>query len=218
MPTATDDPTTPREPARYGRVTPQAYLVRERAAEYRSEYFDGEIEAMAGAPEPHVIISGNIFGHLFSRLPPACRAMQTEMKVYSEAANTTMYPDVLVACGERRYVDKRKDVLTNPAVVFEVLSPSTERKDRTTKASAYRLIESLQAHVLVTQKEPRVEVYARADDGSWPCTVHQGLDATVRLEAIGCSLSLAEIYRDVLGASAEAAPAQSGEDADADHD
>jgi Uma2 family endonuclease len=218
VPTATDDPTTPREPARYGRVTPQAYLVRERAAEYRSEYFDGEIEAMAGAPEPHVIISGNIFAHLYFRLRRTCRAMQTEMKVYSEAANTTMYPDVLVTCGEPRYVDKRKDVLTNPAVVFEVLSPSTERKDRTTKASAYRLIESLQAHVLVTQKEPRVEVYARAVDGSWPCTVCQGLDTTVNIEAIGCSLSLAEIYRDVLGASADAAPAQSREDADADHD
>jgi Uma2 family endonuclease len=218
MTTIADDPKTPREPARYGRVTPQAYLVRERAAEYRSEYFDGEIEAMAGAPEPHVIISGNIFGHLFSRLPPACRAMQTEMRVRSEAANTTMYPDVLVACGERRYIDQRQDVLRNPVVVFEVLSPSTERKDRTTKASAYKRIDSLQAYVLVSQKEPCVEVYARAEDGSWPCALYQGLDATVRLEAIGCSLSLAEIYRDVLDASADAASAQSGEDADADHD
>jgi Uma2 family endonuclease len=218
MPITTDDPTTPREPAQYGRVTPQAYLVRERAAEYRSEYFDGEIEAMAGAPKPHVIISGNIFAHLYFRLRRTCRAMQTEMKVRSEAANTTMYPDVLVTCGEPRFTDSRQDVLTNPAVVFEVLSPSTERKDRTTKANAYRLIESLQAHVLVSQKEPRVEVYARADDGSWPCTIYQGLDAIVQLEAIGCSLSLAEIYRDVLTASADATPARSGEDDDADHD
>jgi Uma2 family endonuclease len=218
MTTVTGDPTTPREPARYGRITPQAYLVRERAAEYRSEYFDGEIEAMAGAPEPHVQISGNIFAHLYFRLPPVCRAMQTEMKVRSEAVNATMYPDVLVACGDRRYVDRRQDVLKNPVVVFEVLSPSTERKDRTTKANAYRLIESLQAYVLVSQKDPRVEVYARSDDGSWPCTVYQGFDAVVQLEAIGCSLSLAEIYRDVLDAPADAASAQSGEGADADHD
>lgn len=206
MATTTDDPTAPREPATY-RITPQAYLVRERAAEYRSEYFDGEVVAMAGAPEPHVVISGNIFGHLFSRLPRACRVMQTEMKVRSEAANTTMYPDVLVTCGERQYVDRRKDVLINPVVVFEVLSPSTERKDRTEKARAYQRIDSLQTYVLVSQREPRVEVYARATDGSWPCTLYQGLDAAIPFDAIGCSLTLAEIYRDVLPEPASGAKA-----------
>ena len=200
MTTRIDEPPTSNEPATY-RMTPQAYLLRERAAEERSEFFDGEIEAMAGAPEPHVIISGNIFGHLFSRLPPSCRAMQTDMKVRSEAANTMTYPDVLVACGDRQYVDKRRDVLTNPVVVFEVLSPSTERKDRTKKAAAYKQIDSLQAYVLVSQKETRVEVYARSADGNWPCTIYQGLDAVVPLEAIGCSLALAEIYRDVLPAA-----------------
>lgn len=187
--------TTTDEPLPYG-LTPQAYLVRERAAKYRSEYFDGELVAMAGAPEPHVTITGNIFAHLYFRLKPPCRAYQTELKVQVESGSGYAYPDVLVVCGAPRFVDSVHDALSNPAVVFEVLSPSTERHDRTTKAKAYERVESLQAYVFISQREPRVEVYARAADGSWPCTVYQGLDATVRLDAIGCGLTLSETYRD----------------------
>lgn len=216
MATTTDDPTTP-EPATY-RITPRAYLLRERAAEERSEYFDGEIVAMAGAPDPHTTISGSIFAHLFFRLRPPCRAWQSEMKVQVELGRGYAYPDVLVVCGEPQWVDPVQDALTNPTVVFEVLSPSTERHDRTKKAGAYRRIESLRAYVFVHQQVPRVEVYARAADGSWPCSIYQGLDATVPLEAIGCSLTLAEIYRDVPVASAEAAPPTPGGAAGADHD
>jgi Uma2 family endonuclease len=184
-------------PPRPYRYTPRQYLVRERRAEYRSEYFDGEVVAMAGASERHVAIAQNISAHLYFRMGGGCRVYQADLKVQIELGSGYAYPDVMVLCGEPRFVDRVRDVVTNPTVVFEVLSPGTERHDRSTKARAYRRVESLAAYVLVSQKEPRVEVYARGAGGEWPCTVYQRLDDAVPLPAVGCGLTLAEIYRNL---------------------
>lgn len=194
MPTL-DTPGAPPRP--YGRLTPRQYLVRERAAEQRSEFFDGEIVAMAGASPRHAAIAQNIGSHLYFRLPGGCRVYQSDVKVQVGTGGEYAYPDVFVLCGEPRYLDRTHDVVTNPAVVFEVLSPGTEVRDRTVKAAAYRQVPSLAAYVLVSQKEPRVEMYARGPEGAWDCTIYQRLGDLVRLDAIGCDLSLAEIYRNV---------------------
>lgn len=186
----------------YPLLTPNAYLVRERRAEYRSEYHDGEVTAMAGASERHVAIAQNVSAHLYFRLGAGCRVYQADLKVKAGDGADFVYPDVLVVCGEPRFTDRARDVVTNPAVVFEVLSPGTERHDRTVKARAYRRIESLAAYVLVSQKEPRVEVYARGEDGEWPCTLYQGIADVVRLDALGCELAVAEIYRNLFPARA----------------
>jgi Uma2 family endonuclease len=192
MPTVRDPASTP-----YERLTPRQYLVRERAAEHRSEYFDGQVVAMAGGTPRHGLIAQNIAAHLYFRLPSGCGVYQADVKVQVGTGSAYAYPDVLVLCGEPRYLDRTQDVVTNPAVVFEVLSPGTEARDRTVKAAAYRLVPSLAAYVLVSQKDPRVEVYARGAGGAWECTVYQRLPDTVRLDALGCELSLAEIYRNV---------------------
>jgi Uma2 family endonuclease len=183
----------------YPYVTPDEYLARERAAEYKSEYWDGEIVAMSGAPEPHVLITGNIFSALHTKLRGTeCRPYVSDMRVQFDHANKTAYPDVSVVCGECRFKDERNDVLLNPSVVVEVLSPSTERHDRGKKKDGYRLIPSLREYLFVVQKEPRVEHYRREADGRWSCTVIQRMVDEVRLESLGCALAMAEIYQDVL--------------------
>jgi Uma2 family endonuclease len=183
----------------YTRVTPEEYLVRERAAAYKSEYWDGEIVAMSGVPAPHDLITGNIFGALHAALRGrGCRLHTSDMRVQFDHSQKTVYPDVTAVCGERRYLDHRQDVLLNPTFVLEVLSPSTERHDRGKKKDGYRLIPSLREYLFVVQKEPRVELYRREEDGSWSCTVYQRMEDEVRLESLGCTLPLAEIYQDVL--------------------
>lgn|GEM_PF-299868 len=188
------------EPRPYERMSPGTYLVRERAAEERSEYFDGQTVAMAGASMAHGIIGQNIASHLYFRLAGGCRVVQSDLKVQVGERSAYAYPDVLVVCGEPRYIDRVRDVVTNPTVVFEVLSPSTERHDRTIKAAAYRAVASLAAYVLVSQKEPRVEVYTRGEGGEWACTVYQRLEHQVPLPALGCGLTVAEIYRNLFPA------------------
>jgi len=192
--------TETQPPSRPYRYTPRQYLVRERRAQYRSEYFDGEIVAMAGASERHVAIAQNISAHLYFRVRGGCRVYQTDLKVQMDVGSGYAYPDVMVLCGDPQFVDRVRDVVTNPTVVFEVLSPGTERHDRGTKARAYRRVESLAAYVLVSQQEPRVEVYARDGGGEWPCTVFQRLDDTVELPAVGCTLTVAEIYQNLFPA------------------
>ena len=190
-----------REPRPY-RHTPRQYLVRERRAEYRSEYIDGEIVAMAGATERHATIAQNIAAHLYFRVGGRCRLYQSDLKVRVQHGSGFAYPDVMVLCGEPRFAEGARDVVANPTIVFEVLSPGTERRDRGVKARAYRAVETLQAYVLVSQQEPRVELYVRDADGEWPCAIFQRLDDAVLLAAAGCSLTLAEIYRNVVFAEA----------------
>jgi Uma2 family endonuclease len=195
----THDPEAPPKP--FARITPRQYLLRERRAEYRSEYWDGEIRAMAGGSPTHAAIAQNIASHLYFRVSGECRVYQSDLKVQVDHGAGYAYPDVLVLCGRPRFIDRRQDVVTNPALVFEVLSPGTEKHDRGTKANAYRRVESLAAYLLVSQQEPRVELYARAANGEWECSVFQRPEDRIRLDAICCELSLAEIYRNVFPAS-----------------
>ncbi|HEX8670411.1 MAG TPA: Uma2 family endonuclease [Longimicrobium sp.] len=180
-------------------VTPEEYLARERSAEHRSEYWDGEIIARADAAEPHVLIAGNIQAafHSVSR-GRGCRTYTSAMRVQFDDGRKSVYPDVTVSCGESRFLDDEQDVFLNPTILVEVLSPSTERHDRGKKKDGYRLIPSLREYLFVVQKEPRVELYRREEDESWSCTVYQRMEDEVRLESLGCTLAMAEIYQDVL--------------------
>jgi Uma2 family endonuclease len=200
MATTTDEPTLPTEPATY-RITPQAYLLRERAAKYKSEYFDGEIVAMAGASPDHGRVVSNLSTLLGSHLGNGpCEHFIADLRVQLAEANSYVYPDLVVVCGPA--VFDESDNLQNPTLIIEVLSPSTERKDRGDKFAAYRRRESLQEYVLVAQDRPRVEVYRPAVENSWPrVLLIEGLDAEVRLESIGLALRMSDIYRRVFPAS-----------------
>jgi Uma2 family endonuclease len=177
------------------KFTPAEYLVIERAAETRSEFLDGEIYAMAGASVAHVTITDNLtieVGSQLKRTP--CQGMSQDMKVTVGGGRLYAYPDYLIVCGERRHPDSMRDVLENPVALFEILSPSTEQYDRTTKFDLYKQIDSLREYVLIAQDTPRVEHYVRADDGSWRQTILAGLDETLRLESAPAAVLLADLY------------------------
>jgi Uma2 family endonuclease len=177
------------------KISPVEYLELERRAEFRSEYVEGTILPMPGASRIHNLINKNVSGLLWSQLrSKSCEVYQSDMKVRTKARYS--YPDTVVVCEEPSFEDFEKDILTNPIVIIEILSPSTETYDRGDKFAAYRQIKSLQNYVLVSQFEARIEVYERQDSG-WYFSEVIGLDKTVRLETISCTLNLAEVYEKV---------------------
>jgi Uma2 family endonuclease len=179
------------------KITPEEYLKIERAAEFKSEYYDGHMFAMSGASYAHVVITGNFSRALGNALEArGCFVGSNDMRVQVSPMMFT-YPDVVVTCGKPLLADSQMDLLTNPSVVVEVLSPSTERDDRGLKLTRYRTIPPLQEYVLVSQEEARVEVFRRQPTGQWLLTDFTGPDAICRLESIQCSVPLSVIYRSV---------------------
>jgi Uma2 family endonuclease len=198
--TTTDDPTA-TEPRPYPPITPRYYLVRERAARYKSEYNDGEIVAMGGASRRHSLICTNLMLGLGPQLSGRrCEIHAHDLRVRLDAGRRYVYPDLVVACGDPRFEDDELDVLLNPTVVIEVLSRSTEKKDRGWKLDAYRRVASVRAIVLLSQDAPLAEVFRRDAGGEWePLLPLRGMDAVLRLESIGCELVLSDIYGGVPG-------------------
>jgi Uma2 family endonuclease len=175
--------------------TPEEYLLVERGAAYRSEYLDGEIYAMAGASRAHNTIVNNLSGEFHRLLKGTpCQGMSQDMKVDTRDAGLYAYPDYVIVCGEQRYLDSHEDVLINPQVIVEVLSPSTEKYDRTTKFDRYSRLETLREYVLVAQERPRIEHYVRQNDGNWVNNVILGLDASLALATVDAAVCLADIY------------------------
>jgi Uma2 family endonuclease len=176
-------------------LTPEEYLAFEREAETKSEYFNGEVFAMAGTSLAHNQITANVVTALNSRFRGRpCRALASDMRVKVSQTTSYVYPDVVVVCGQPQLEDKQKDTLLNPAVIFEILSPSTENYDRGTKFVHYRTLESLTDYLLVSQTEARIEHFARQSADRWLLSLYQGLEAVVSLPAIGCELTLADVY------------------------
>ncbi len=184
----------------------EEYLALERQAEYKSEYFRGEIFAMVGATRQHNLIVGNLVKRLGLQLDDrSCEVYPNDMRVKVSPTGLYTYPDVTVVCDEPQFEDEQIDTLLNPMVLIEVLSKSTETYDRGKKFGHYRRIDSLQEYVLVAQQEPHVEHFARQVDGGWLLTEATGLDASIALPAIDCQLRLADVYHKVDFASAGAA-------------
>ena len=180
------------------RISPVEYLELDRAAATRSEYYFGEVLAMSGASGPHNFIVSNIIGETRAALKGGpCRVAPSDMRTRT-TTGTYCYPDVSIICGQPQYDDDRQDILLNPRVIFEVLSPSTESHDRGSKFVQYRSIPSLQTYVLVSQREPIVECYFRhAGQREWSFTDAQGLDSVIRIPGVDIELSLREIYDNI---------------------
>jgi Uma2 family endonuclease len=179
------------------RYTPQEYYELERTADYRSDYYDGEIFAMAGGTSAHSLISTNIAGELRQRLKGSpCTAYESNLRLKVKATGLRCYPDVSIYCGplEQDEEDEQGETYVNPSALFEVLSPSTEGYDRGLKSQSYRRIESLRAYVLISQRAPFAEIYERQSNGSWLLLEANGLDATLEIRSLGISLPLAEVY------------------------
>jgi Uma2 family endonuclease len=180
------------------RTTPEEYLKLEREAEFRSEYLDGEISPMPGVQREHNRIEVNIvveLGMQFMDRP--CEVYTSNMRTKVSATGLYTYPDIVVVCGKPEFEDEHVDTLLNPQVIIEVLSDSTESYDRGKKFAHYRTINSLEEYLLVSQKECRVERFARQPDGTWlysDCTDPNGF---VELTSVACRLPLARVYHRV---------------------
>ena len=176
-------------------LTPEDYLAVERSAEYKSEYFNGEIFAMAGASESHNTIVVNMTIHLGNQLKKRpCRLYANDMRVKVNPTGLYTYPDLVVVCGKGQFDDVHLDTLLNPTLIIEVLSDSTEAYDRGRKFEHYRHLDSLIEYVLIAQQRPHIESYRRQPDHQWLLTECSGLEATLRLQSIECDLALAEVY------------------------
>ena len=181
------------------KLTPEQYLVIERDAPYKSEYYRGEMFAMAGGTGCHNELSGRIIGILFGRLVGrGCKVYTSDMKVRTGPLDLYTYPDVTIACGKPMFADGKSDVLVNPKVIFEVLSKSTESKDRGFKFQHYKMIPSLEEYVLVSKSEHYIESWSRSPGAAWSgYSEPRGLDAILELKSLGVEIALAEVYRDV---------------------
>ena len=178
--------------------TPAEYLKMEEAAEYKSEYYAGEIFAMAGGSSDHNLIAGNLHTALNQSLDTKpCRVYINDMRLLIQLDGLYTYPDVMVVCGKIRFDDRRNDTLTNPILIVEVLSESTREYDRGEKFKFYKQIPSLQEYILVESENARVECYRRGDGDKWMIEIHEGLDAVVKLESVECEISLRRIYNKV---------------------
>jgi Uma2 family endonuclease len=179
-------------------VTPEEYLAAERLSETRSEYLDGGVYPMTGASANHSRIILSISTELNNQLGDRkCDVFPIDMKVRLPGSRKFFYPDVMVVCGELQFHDDRRDIITNPDLVVEVFSPSTEAFDRGAKFQAYRTLSSLKEYLLVAQESPTVEQYVRNDDGSWNLTTFVGPESTLTLPSVECTLNLAAVYKRV---------------------
>lgn len=176
--------------------TPEDYLIFERESVSRHEYLDGEVYAMAGESLSHSRVCINLGGEVRAKLKgKPCEALSPNMKVRTSNASLFSYPDLTIVCGEPQFHDVKKDVLTNPRVVFEVLSPSTAEYDRTTKFQRYRMgNETLTDYVLISQDKCFVEHFRKSENGDWLYQSYAALEDDLRIESIECEVSLREIY------------------------
>lgn len=176
------------------KLTEEQYLALDRAAEFKSEYFDGEMFAMSGGSMQHARLHMNLATELSIALRGRdCEPFGSDFRVRVSSRMYT-YPDISVVYGKPLLADNSQDALLNPVVIVEVLSPSTETYDRGLKLQAYRTITSLQDYILVNQNEIRIEQYTRQENNLWILRDHQSLDEELNIASIGVSLSLGRIY------------------------
>lgn len=175
------------------------YFALEHTGDARYEYWDGDIVCMSGGSKEHARIDGNVYHRLRLKLDSgSCQAFTSEMPIKTPTLFPYLYADVSVACGELIFEKIHGiDVLVNPTLIVEVLSPTSELRDRDEKFTAYKAIESFMEYLLIAQAAPQVTHYVRQSDGRWESEVITDMNAEITLSSVGCKLSLAEIYENI---------------------
>ena len=176
--------------------TPEEYLEFERSAAERHEFVDGYLVEMAGESLSHSRICVNITREVSKGLlGKKCEALSPNMKVRTSNAGLFSYPDLTIVCGEPQFHDRKKDVVVNPKGIFEVLSPSTEKYDRTLKFQRYRLgNESLTDYILIAQYVISVEHYHRDERNRWIFEGCVEMSDVLRLPEIELEITAERIY------------------------
>jgi len=187
------------QPQNKQKMTPGEYLALERSSlDIKYEFFNGEAFAMVGAGRNHNRINVNLTRELsyhFKTDQFACDLFSNDMRV--KIKGSYAYPDIVIFCGDAEFEDNEFDTLTNPVIIMEILSDSTEAFDRGDKFAYYQVIPTLKEYILVSQKKYRIEQFILSDDNKWEYRSYEGRDKVLKMESIGCELRLSEIYLNV---------------------
>lgn len=187
-------------PAEKQRLTVDEYLRMEQASTTRHEYHDGQIFDMSGGSFEHSLITSNTNRALGNALVgKPCKVLDSNLKIGIPSSGRFVYPDAHVLCGPPQFDarDPSRQTVTNPRLVVEVLSPSTESYDRGGKFNRYRELKSFEEYLLIAQDEPAVETFFRQPDGTWLFTPVNGIDSVATLRSLGIDLRLADVYAGV---------------------
>ena len=178
--------------------SPEEYLALEEAADYKSEYIDGEIIPMAGGSTNHNQIAGNFYielGVAFKKLD--YRVFMSDVRFWIPKRRIYTYPDVMVVAGEPEYYNNRTDTITNPRLIIEVLSPSTKGYDKSKKFEGYRTIPTFQEYLLIDQTRIYIEHFQKTDNKRWSFSDYDESDLTIGLSSVSFEISRSDIYNKV---------------------
>jgi Uma2 family endonuclease len=179
-------------------ITPEEYLAMEEAAAYKSEYYRGEIFAMAGASKNHNRINFDLGTSINLALKATnCEVFANEMKLWIKAENIFTYPDLMIVCGKAEFYEGRDDALVNPVVIFEILSDSTKVRDRIEKFDFYRSLPSFQEYILIDQYKIHVEQMYLETRNKWILSEYNEITDVLKLAKVNVQIPLQEIYRRV---------------------
>ena len=185
-----------QEPAlKYNYISPEEYLEQEMAAVEKHEYYRGEVFGMSGASREHNEIYSNIFTDIGSKLKgKGCKPYGSNFRVHIPKNTLYTYPDIIIICGDPELIDEKFGTVTNPSVIFELLSHSTRNYDKGEKFTLYRDIGSLKEYILVDTERIHVEKHIRREDNSWVLTDYRSLDEFFTIETVQVSLLLKDVY------------------------
>jgi Uma2 family endonuclease len=182
-------------PGKKLRYTFEEYLELEEKAEYKNEFYNGEVFAMSGGTRDHSLIAMNVGRELGNALiGKGCFVFGSDLMVRVDAADAGFYPDAMVICEKEKYVGDKNHAITNPTVIVEVLSDSTGAYDRGGKFRQYEMLPTLQEYVLVEQKEAQVDVFHRNDQGLWVLERYGGLNSVVKFRSLEVAIRSSKIY------------------------
>lgn len=179
-------------------LTEEQYLQIERESPNKSEFHDGRMFAMSGGSLNHSLLASTMVALLHRQMPVACRTFNSDLRIKVPAARLHTYPDCGVFCAEPQFAGDQRDVILNPLLIVEVLSPSTEGYDRGKKFELYRTIASFREYLIVHQDRHHVEHYSRQDDGSWLLREHSGAGDSVDIAYLNAHIPLADLYAPTL--------------------
>lgn len=178
--------------------SPEEYLQLEELAEDKNEYHDGEIFPMTGGTINHNQIAGNFYAAIkYSDKRTGYRVFMSEVKLWIPQIRRFTYPDVMITNGQPDYFENRRDTITNPLIIIEVLSQSTKDYDRGNKFEYYRTLPSFQEYLLVSQFKVHVEHFIKTSTNQWLLSEYAQLEAKLELNTIPVVITLADIYDEV---------------------
>ena len=188
-----------KEPApKYNYISPEDYLLKERASQEKHEYFKGEVFAMSGASWEHNIIAKNISTIILPFLKgSSCDMFGSDLRIHIPENTLYTYPDFSIICGKPEVTDKEKDTAVKPSVIIEILSKSTKDYDRGSKFMLYRSIKTLKEYITIDSLSFSVEIFTRQENNTWLLSEFKQLSDSFVISTISLTLQLKDVYEDV---------------------